>query len=167
MPSIRDWFTRRLYVQLSPAQLSVRDPRAGITIAEVPEIALQSVPGQKLNIVGVGAEARAHAAQPHVNVFNPLAHPRSLVSDFTLAEQLLKAFIRRLAGRTWFMPAPEVIMHPLGEHEGGLTQVEIRALGEMALGTGAARARIWQGPTLTDDQLQSGQFPATGKLFRI
>lgn len=165
MQFLRDFFSRQLYVQLSPTLLTVHDPHTGITVAEVPEIALQSLPGHKRTVVGVGTQARAAAAQPHVQVHNPLAHPRSLVSDFTLAEQLLKAFVRRAVPGAVWLPSPEFIVHPLGEHAGGLTQVELRAMRELALGVGAREVRIWQGPTLTDEQLKSGQFPSTGKVF--
>ena len=165
MQFLRDFFSRRLYVQLSPTLLTVHDPHTGVTVAEVPEIALQSLPGTKRTVVSVGTQARAAAGQPHVQVHNPLAHPRSLVSDFTLAEQLLKAFVRRAVRGAAWLPSPEVVMHPLGEHAGGLTQVELRAMKELALGFGARTARIWQGPALTDEQLKSGQFPATGTLL--
>lgn len=162
---LQDWFDHRLYVQLSPALLSVRDPRSGLCMAEVPEIAIQIPPGRKAAIVGVGAEARSHAAEPEVSVVNPFTHPRSLVSDFTVGEQVFKAFFRRVCGPGWLRPSPDVILHPLGEHEGGLTQVELRALHELALGAGARSVRVWQGPALTDEQLLSRQFPATGTLL--
>jgi len=88
------------------------------------------------------------------------------VSDFTLAEQLLKAFARRVVqGRLRWAPSPAIVIHPLGEHCGGLTQVEIRALQELALGLGASGVQIWQGPALTDEQLLSGDFPDSGKFL--
>jgi len=93
------------------------------------------------------------------------AHPRSLVSDFTVAEQVLKAYFRRVRGKSLLQPNPLVIVHPLGEHEGGLTQVELRALRELAFGAGASEARIWQGPQLTDEQVLANEYPATGRML--
>jgi len=51
-------------------------------------------------------------------------------------------------------------MHPLGEPAGGFTQVEARAFHEMALGAGAAKAMVWRGRNLSDQELLSGQFPS-------
>ncbi len=162
---LRDWFDRQLYVQLSPTRLSVRDPRSGRSVAEVPEIAVRAAPGRKPVVVDVGAQARAHAAEPDVRVLNPFAHPRSLVSDFVAAQQVFKALFRRVSGPAWLQPAPRAVLHPLGEHEGGLTQVELRALHELALGAGASGVRIWQGAALSDEQLLSREFGAAGALL--
>jgi rod shape-determining protein MreB len=160
------FFNPRLYIQLSPERVLVRDPTSGRAIDEVPEIAIQHPPGGKITMLAVGREARGAAGQPHTTVHNPFAHPRSLVSDFTVAEQVLRAFIRRLhGGRVVFLPSPVVVMHPLGEHAGGLTQVELRAMRELALGAGARKVHLWQGPALTDEQLLSGAFPAGGRLY--
>lgn len=166
MQTLRHWFSRPLYVQLSPTRLSVRDPRRGQSVAELPEIAIRQAADGKRTVVAVGAQARAHAAEPDVTVANPLAHPRSLMSDFVQAELLLKAFVRRARGDLWFQPACEMVLHPLGDHAGGLTSIELRALHELGLGSGATRVRIWQGPALSDEQLLSGQFPAGGSLLQ-
>jgi rod shape-determining protein MreB len=151
------------YVQLSPQRLTIRNPQTGVSISEVPEMAIAYEP--KEMIVGVGAEARAHAADAAVKVINPFAHPRTLVSDFTAAEQLLKAFVRRMQGRSFLALAPTIVMHPLGEPEGGYTQIELRALREMAMGAGAAKVVMWVGPVLTDEEVLSGKFPDGGAVL--
>lgn len=162
---LKHLFSQRLYIQLSPERVLVRDPSSGEALHEVPEIAIQRTPDGKLKVLAVGSDARGAAAQPDTTVHNPFAHPRSLVSDFTLAEQVLKAFIRRVVGnKRLFLPSPRITMHPLGEHAGGLTQVELRAFHELALGAGAYQARIWLGPALTDDQLLSDELPASGRI---
>ncbi|MFG6428818.1 rod shape-determining protein [Roseateles sp. LYH14W] len=161
---LKQFFNQQLYIQLSPQRVLVRDPKSGQAIDEVPEIALQRAPSGKLTIVALGQDARGAVAQPDTAVHNPFAHPRSLVSDFTLAEQVLKGFIWRVRGRRLFTMSPVIVMHPLGEHAGGLTQLELRAFRELALGAGAASVRIWLGPPLTDEQLLSGTLPATGRI---
>lgn len=151
-----------LYVQLSPERLTVRNPKTGAALSEPPEVAIESAP--KPRLVAVGAAARAAGAgTPAVAVLNPFAHPRSLVSDFTVAEQLLKAFVRRLPGRGLLALAPRIVMHPQGDPAGGYTQVEIRALHEMALGAGASQVVVWQGRGLTDEELLSRRFPPEGR----
>lgn len=151
-----------LYIQLSPQQLSVRNPRTGKTLVEVPEVAIAYDPAPR--ILGMGAEARAFGAEPSVKLINPFGHPRSLVSDFSVGELLLQAFIRRAVGAGLLAIAPRVVMHPLGDPAGGFTQVELRALREMALGAGAREVVVWRGRGLTDTELGAWQFPREGEL---
>ncbi len=152
-----------IYVQLSADRLTVRNIRTGETLSEVPEIAISYQP--KATILGVGTAARTHAAVPQVKIINPFAHPRSLVSDFTVGEQVLKAFLRRIQGDSVIAASPRVIMHPQGEPEGGYTQVEVRAMHEMAIGAGASRVNVWHGRALTDEELRSGKFPMGGEVL--
>ncbi|RZJ08356.1 MAG: rod shape-determining protein MreB [Rubrivivax sp.] len=164
---LKSFFNQRLYIQLSPQRVLVRDPKAGRAVDEVPEIAVQQGPGGKTSVLAIGTEARGAAAQADTRLYNPFAHPRSLISDFTLAEQLLKGLVRRLYGGVQvFRPNPVVVMHPMGEHAGGLTQVELRALRELALGLGGRQVQIWEGQALTDAQLLSGDFPPGGQLSK-
>jgi rod shape-determining protein MreB len=72
---------------------------------------------------------------------------------------VIKFFIRRIGSKSAFRPSPRIVIHPLGEHEGGLTQVETRALRELALGDGASEAHVWQGPVLSDEQVSTRSFP--------
>lgn len=63
------------------------------------------------------------------------------------------------------MRRPIVVMHPLTMLEGGLTQIEIRAFAELASMAGASRAYVWQGPSLTTEQLRKHSFPEQGRLL--
>jgi rod shape-determining protein MreB and related proteins len=159
-------FTECLYIQISPALVTVRNPKTQAFVSEVPEVAVLSDSKAKIakiaKIATVGAGSRA---VPGAAVHNPFAHPRSLVSDFTLAHQLLTAFAARLGSGGWLKPSPQVVIHPLGEHEGGLTQVEIRVLHELALGLGASKVVVWQGASLSDEQLLAWEFPSTGTVL--
>jgi rod shape-determining protein MreB len=157
------FFNRMFYIQVSPELLSVRNPKTGDLISEVAEIAISS--GPKPKVVGVGRAAHAATLDPSVKLVRPFAHPRSLVSDFTAADQLLKEFMRRMPGQSWLKVAPMVVIHPQGEPEGGFTQVEIRAFHELALGAGASMVKVWQGRDLTDQELLSGSFPSDGKIL--
>ncbi|MDP1979133.1 rod shape-determining protein [Undibacterium sp.] len=157
------FFQSTIYVQISPDRLSMRDVKSGQSISEVPELAISASPNQK--ILGTGAEARSAAAsQSGAIVVNPFAHPRSLVSDFTVAEQLIKAFLSRLMGGSIFKMSPEIVIHPQGSPDGGFTQVENRAFRELGLGAGAAKVILWQGDDLTDQEIQSGQFSSRGRV---
>ena len=157
------FFGSTLYVQIAPDRLAVRDPKSGKMFSEPPEMAIAHSP--KVKIVGIGSEARQRSIEPSVELVNPFAHPRSLVSDFTVGEQLLKAVLARVNGGSVLAVAPRVVMHPLGDPAGGFTQVEIRAFHEMALGAGASEVTVWQGRALTDQELMSGTFPSDGKVL--
>ncbi len=146
-----------IYVQISPERLTVKNVRSGQAVSEVPEVAVSAEPKPK--ILGVGLQARLAASGQQAKVVNPFAHPRSLVSDFTVAEQLIKEFVRRLQGKSFFTLAPVIVIHPLGSPAGGFTQVENRAFREMALGAGASKAIVWNGRNLTDQEVLSKQFP--------
>lgn len=152
-------FLPLLYVRISPERLVITDVKRGESVSEVPELAIG---GEPKRVLGFGASARAAAAQGGGIVVNPFAHPRSLVSDFTVAEQLLKSFVRRIHGRSWFVPSPRIIIHPLGDPEGGFTQVERRAFREMALGAGASEVVVWTGRELTNQEAVDGSFPPGG-----
>ena len=160
---IRALFDQVLYVQLSPDVLTIRDPRTKEAFSEPPELAIRG--NGKKQIIAFGRAARGVAREPGIKVINPFTHPRTLISDFTSADQLLKQFIRQLLGRRLFTRAPRLVLHPLGEFEGGLTQVELRALKELGMSAGASQINIWEGPSLTDDQLISKSFPSSGRLL--
>jgi len=93
-------------------------------------------------------------------VVNPFAHPRTLVSDFTVAEQLLKYQLLRVLKPRFWRPSPCVVMHPMGKADGGYTQVERRAFREMALGAGASQVFLWIGRPLTDAELLARKPPS-------
>ena len=160
--SLLSLFSPLLYVKLSAERLSVRNVKAGIEISEAPDLALTR--GSRTRVADVGRLATTQDVDP-VEVVNPFAHPRSLVSDFTTGQQLLKSFIGRVQANVAWKIAPTIVMHPLGSPEGGFTQVEIRALHEMALGAGAAQVVVREGRPLTDQELLAGDFAAGGRIL--
>ncbi|CAN7600102.1 rod shape-determining protein [Acidovorax sp. LjRoot117] len=154
------------YVQLSPAEVSVLNVKSNVLVRNLPEVALSA--GATPSVLAVGRAARQAAAQSGGSWANPFGHPRSLVSDFVLAEAVLKHFVIQAAPAGWkrlVAPSPRMVIHPLGDPEGGYTQVEIRALRELAVAAGAAHATVWQGRPLTREELKSGAFPAEGRVL--
>ena len=157
-------FQQLLYIQISPERLTVRNPKTADTISEIPEIAISMTAPAR--IIAVGALARqACSTDSSAKLLNPFSHPRSLLSDFTTAQQVLKNFVKRLPPKAFWQASPAMVMHPLGEPEGGLTQVELRALHELAFAAGAASVSIWQGRPLTDAELLARDFPTEGQLL--
>lgn len=82
---------------------------------------------------------------------NPFSHPRTIFSDFTVGEKLIRhgllSMIGGLGGFTATSPALAII-HPLEKLEGGLTEIERRALKELGLGAGFRESLVYTGPEL-------------------
>ena len=158
-----DFFKPPLYIRLSPYRLTVRNVKTGEFISEPPDIAISR--GPKPKVLGAGDEAALYKSSKSAQVLNPFNHPRTMMSDFTAGEQVLKAFVKKLPKRNALSPSPRVVLHLQADPAGGFTQVEIRAFREMALGTGASDVTIWQGQDLTDEQVLSRQYPSTGQVL--
>jgi len=157
MNFLEKYFKSLLYIQISPQRITLRNPVNGMAISEEPRIAFVTVP--KTKILGVGADALRAASAPDVRVINPFGHPRTMVSDFTAAEQMLKLYVRKVsAGFNFFRPNPTIVMHLQGHHEGGLTQIELRAFRELGFGAGGSKVVLYTGPELSDAQLMAGEY---------
>jgi rod shape-determining protein MreB len=150
-----------IYVQVSPHRLTLRNAKTGESVTTSPEIALAK--GRNPKVVAVGAKARKQESRT-VQVLNPFAHPRTLLADFSAAQQLLRTLLPQVRGRSLF-GGPRLVMHLQDDPAGGFTQLEIRGFQELAIGAGASGAVVWQGPNLTDEQLQSGVFPKEGRVL--
>ena len=96
-------FAPTIYIQISPERIALRNVKSGETITDIPEIAIGKNP---VVILAVGMEARQIAARRDADVINPFAHPRSMVSDFTVAEQLLKYYVKKCAVNPCFPRRP-------------------------------------------------------------
>ena len=155
------FFSPLVYIQISPNLLILKNLKTGLEISEVAEIALSLPPKPKV-ILGAGAQARLASASEPAQLIQPFAHPRSLVSDFASAEALIRIQLQRVLGKGWLRVAPSVVMHPLGNPDGGFTQVELRAFREMALGAGASTARVWTGRPLANHELLSDPAALSG-----
>ena len=155
------FFSPLVYIQIAPNLLTLKNLKTGLEISEVAEIALSLPPKPKV-ILGAGAQARLASASEPAQLIQPFAHPRSLVSDFASAEALIRIQLQRVLGKGWLRVAPSVVMHPLGNPDGGFTQVELRAFREMALGAGASTARVWTGRPLANHELLSDPAALSG-----
>jgi len=155
--------SRLYYVRIRPRLLTVREAVSRKTVEDIPFLAVDH-DSDPVKILEVGAIAASTAAQSggNVDLVNGFDHPRSIISDFTLAEKTLQHFFLKLYDDAFLKPSPIVIMHPLEKIEGGLTQIEVRALQELAMGAGAREAHVWKGRELMDYELESRSFPQEG-----
>ena len=92
---------------------------------------------------------------------------RILIEDFAGGEKIVQHVIRELFGMGPITPAPIVVVHPDFELEGGLTQIEARALREMVEGAGARKVYLHYGrPELTDQEVATLSFSEFDGMFR-
>lgn len=168
-----------LYVRIHPDMLSVRDVGKGKSISEPPLMAISGglkregsnfqggvkFSGSNPKVLAIGNEAKAMDVQQDLRIVNPFSHPRTPLSDFTVAETLIKGFIRKLSGRSLSIIAPTMVLQLAVELEGGITQIESRALKELGIGAGAKWCCGWIGPDLTDEQLIAWRFPSNGQVI--
>ena len=163
---LRHFLNPVVYVKLQPDLMTVRDVNSGVELTEPPLLALVRQP--RVHVLGIGHEASAAAVSTGVELVNPFKHPRTLFSDFTVAEKLLKQFLLKVfknAGNWILRPSPTIVLHPLVDPEGGFTQIELRAMQELGLGAGARKVYIWQGRLLADDELKELKFGDGGRLL--
>ena len=148
-------FRNTIYIRLRAQKISLLHVESGEELSLLPEVAIETLANGKKAILAVGADASS-AAKTHPNVVavNGFQHPRTLIADFTAAEQTLKYCIRALMPKTLFAPSPIIIFHPLEKEEGGYTQVEMRAFEELCTQVGARKTYIKVGAELSKEELQ-------------
>ncbi len=158
-------FRSTVYIRIKPEQLSVLHVESGKEMTDSPALAIETK-GGKSSIYAVGNQALTLFGQPNITVANGFKHPRTIIADFTVAETTLKYFLRCVLPWKLFSPSPIIVMHPLSSLEGGLTQVEIRALAELGMGAGGRKVYVWDGPELSNNNLHELSFTqGDGKLL--
>ena len=134
------------YLRINRDRVSVRNVSTGDVVEVTPKLGLDSSD----TILSVGDPVDPSA----VRVLMPFQHPRILIEDFTGGERIVQYAIRKLFGTGAIRPSPIVVVHPDLELDGGLTQIEARALREMAEGAGARRVYLHYGRSLTDKEVR-------------
>jgi len=153
-----------LYIQLSPHTITVHVPRLGVTVRDAADIAIAQRSKYRV-VAAVGTAASVLRGSANVQVFSPFAHPRSVVNNVEAAEALLRHLIKQTLGVRWLTWAPSVVLHPLGDYEGGLTDVEMSALRAMATGAGAGKVHIWLGRVLRDAEVLAAPQPCAQGMW--
>ena len=79
---------------------------------------------------------------------------RLLIGQFQTAENVLKRAVKEMSKGGIFAVSPQVLIQPLDMIEGGLSEVEERALREVAIGAGASKVVVWVGHELSDAEVR-------------
>ncbi len=165
---IIDWligrfFKNTIYVKIKADLLSVTLVEENHTFEDKPLLAVRIGSKGKGTIIAAGSEAEMidPAIDDSVKIHNGFDHPRSCIRDFEIASATLRYFIRRVINRKAFV-RPIIIMHPLEKIEGGLTEIEHRALRDLAELVGARDSFVWTGRVLDIQEIAESRFPETG-----
>jgi len=90
--------------------------------------------------VGLAAKQMLGRTPGNITAIRPMKD--GVIADFTVTEQMLKHFIRKVHSSRLFKPSPRIIICvPCGS-----TQVERRAIRESAIGAGASRVFLIEEP---------------------
>ena len=141
-----------LYIQIWEKRIRAVDILTGDTFDEKPIVALETNSKGLVTIKAVGYKATVMSGNA-ISIINPFSHERTLLSDFTLAERLLRYIFQKLHKGKLLRTSPTVVIHPMEKLEGGLTMIEDRAFRELALSAGARETVLYLG-----DQLPTHDF---------
>jgi len=159
---INNLFKNTLYIKIKSSQISVYHVEKDRTVEDIPLVALSLGRKDKRILVAFGSEARSAVSKNNgsVTLHNGFDHPRSCINDFEIAAITLRVLINRSVSKL-MMILPTIILHPLDKVEGGLTQVEHKALLELGATVGR-KVYVWSGRVLECQELLSLNFPKSG-----
>ena len=133
------------YLRVNRERVSVRNVSTGDFVEVAAKLGLDRA--DKILSVGDPVDPSA------VRVLMPFQHPRILIEDFTGGEKIVSYVIRQLFGKGPIAPSPIVVVHPDIDLDGGLTQIEARALRELVEGAGARKVYLHYGRQLSDQEV--------------
>jgi len=88
-----------------------------------------------------------------VRTVEPFEHPRIVIADFACASKLFQYGLQQLSRHKWISPSPILVIHPVMELAGGLSEIENRALLELGESAGARKTLIHCGKMLSDQEV--------------
>jgi len=132
---LRSYFSNDLAIDLGTANTLIYVRGKGIVLNEPSVVAIRQEggPNAKKTIQAVGREAKMMLGKTPGNIVAIRPMKDGVIADFTITEQMLKQFIKKVHDNKLFSPSPRIIICvPCGS-----TQVERRAIRESAIGAGA------------------------------
>ena len=139
-----NYFANDLAIDLGTANTLIWARGKGIVLDEPSVVAIRhgNGPNDKKMIqqVGLAAKQMLGRTPGNITVIRPMRD--GVIADFTVTEQMLKQFIKRVHKSGIFSPSPRIVICvPCGS-----TQVERRAIRESAYGAGARRVELIEEP---------------------
>ena len=159
--SLRGYFSTDLAIDLGTANTLIYVRGKGIVLDEPSVVAIrQDANSAKKTIQAVGLEAKLMLGRTPGNITAIRPMKDGVIADFTITEQMLKYFIKKIHDTRMFHPSPRIIICvPCGS-----TQVERRAIRESAIGAGARQVYLIEEPMAAAIGADLPVAEATGSL---
>jgi rod shape-determining protein MreB len=141
---LTSYFSTDLAIDLGTANTLIYVRDRGIVLDEpsVVSIRTDAGAGGKRTVQAVGAEAKLMLGRTPGNLQAIRPMKDGVIADFTVTEQMLKYFIKKVHDTRMLRPSPRIIICvPCGS-----TQVERRAIRESAIGAGARQVYLIEEP---------------------
>ncbi|MBB5191301.1 MULTISPECIES: rod shape-determining protein [Silvimonas] len=138
------YFANDIAIDLGTANTLIYMQGKGIVLDEPSVVAIQQEggPSGKKTILAVGAEAKKMLGRTPGSITAIRPMKDGVIADFTITEQMLKQFIKKVNPSRLFSSPPRIVICvPCGS-----TQVERRAIRESALGAGARKVELIEEP---------------------
>ena len=142
--SFRGLFSNDLSIDLGTANTLIYVRGQGIVLNEPSVVAIRQDrgPGGPRSVAAVGAEAKRMLGRTPGNIVTVRPLKDGVIADFSMTEEMLKQFIRKVHRSRMFRPSPRVLVCvPCGS-----TQVERRAIKESAESAGARDVYLIEEP---------------------
>ena len=141
---LRSYFSNDLAIDLGTANTLIYVRGKGIVLNEPSVVAIRTEggPNAKKTIQAVGMAAKQMLGKTPGNITAIRPMKDGVIADFTVTEQMLKQFIKKVHDSRLFSPSPRIIICV----PSGSTQVERRAIRESALGAGASHVYLIEEP---------------------
>ncbi|MES2564081.1 MAG: rod shape-determining protein [Pseudomonadota bacterium] len=141
---LSSYFNDDLAIDLGTANTLIYLRGKGIVLDEPSVVAIRQEGGPNgkkvIQEVGIAAKQMLGRTPGNITAIRPMKD--GVIADFTVTEQMLKHFIRKVHSNRLFKPSPRIIICvPCGS-----TQVERRAIRESAIGAGASRVYLIEEP---------------------
>ncbi len=141
---LRGYFSDDMAIDLGTANTLIYVRGKGIVLNEPSVVAIRQEggPNGKKTIQAVGREAKMMLGKTPGNITAIRPMKDGVIADFTITEQMLKQFIKKVHESRLFSPSPRIIICvPCGS-----TQVERRAIREAAVEAGASQVFLIEEP---------------------
>ncbi|MCX7182519.1 MAG: rod shape-determining protein [Nitrosospira sp.] len=141
---LKNYFSTDMAIDLGTANTLIYVPGKGIVLNEPSVVAIRQGDGEGgkkiVEQVGLGAKLMLGRTPGNITAIRPMKD--GVIADFTITEQMLKYFIRKVNPPRLFSVSPRIVICvPYGS-----TQVERRAIREAAFGAGARRVELIEEP---------------------
>jgi rod shape-determining protein MreB len=141
---LSSYFNDDLAIDLGTANTLIYVRGKGIVLDEPSVVAIRQEGGPNgkkvIQEVGLAAKQMLGRTPGNITAIRPMKD--GVIADFTVTEQMLKHFIKKVHDTRLFKPSPRIIICvPCGS-----TQVERRAIRESAIGAGASRVFLIEEP---------------------